>query len=273
MTRGYEPVQPSFVSGLGQNGLMQKIGCFGWLAIAFVFGSFFAGFKSYGYDFSVGWPGVVAIVAIIVTLVVISKSKNKDHSAELLVLASEVDQWVAAGLDAEGNKFDDDEEQLLFVLPNVELLEFKSTGSSYSGGSAGVSFPLFGRVRGNVGGSRGQITRNPEALALSDMGRLKVSTERLIFVGEKDAREIDLDKVLDFELGPNGLWVKLAMSNRQKRVCFQHMQVDQMTIGMAIGIAKEFSDKGLEGAKAYATQLAVDIRSTIAAEAAAKGKR
>ena len=64
MCRGSEPGQPSFVSGLGQNGLMQKIGCFGWLAIAFVFGSFFAGFKSDGYDFSVGWPGLVTIVAV-----------------------------------------------------------------------------------------------------------------------------------------------------------------------------------------------------------------
>jgi hypothetical protein len=273
LNQAFEPGHPDFVSGLGQNGHMQKIGCFGWLAIAFVFGSFFAAFRNGGFDITIGWPGLLAIVGIAIGVFVATKKNNKDHSAELLVVAGEIDQWVAAGLDAEGNKFDNDEEQLLFVLPNVELLEYKSTGSSYSAGSAGVSFPLFGRVRGNVGGNRGQITRNPEELVLSDMGRLKVSTERLIFVGEKEAREIDLDKVLDFELGPNGLWVKLAMSNRQKREGFQHMQVDQMPIGMAIGIAKEFADKGLEGAKTYATQLAADIRSTIAAEAAAKRRR
>lgn len=218
-------------------------------------------------------PALVFVVAIVFLAVNMQRNKNKDHSAELLAVAGDLEAWVAAGLDAEGNPFDADDEQLLFVLPNVELLEYKSTGSTYSGGSAGVSFPLFGRVRGNVGGNRGSISRNPEELILSDMGRLKVSTERLIFVGEKEAREIDLDKVLDFELGPNGLWVKLAMSNRQKREGFQHMEVDQIPIGMAIGIAKEFADNGLDAAKVYANNLSADIRATIAAEAAAKRRK
>ena len=215
-------------------------------------------------------PALVFVLAIVVMVFNLRRVKNKDHSAELLAVAGDIEAWVAAGRDAEGNPFDADDEQLLFVLPNVELLEYKSSGSTYSGGNAGVSFPLFGRVRGNVGGNRGSFSRNPEELILSDMGRLKVSTQRLIYVGEKEAREIDLDKVLDFELGPNGLWVKLAMSNRQKREGFQHMQVDQMPIGMAIGIAKEFADKGLDAAKLYAKNLAADIRATIEAEAAAK---
>jgi hypothetical protein len=252
---------------------MQKIGCFGWAAIIFVILSFFAAFRNGGFDLSIGWPGLLTIVFVAIAIFAATRKNNKDHSVELLAVAGDIEAWVAAGLDAEGNAFDADDEQLLFVLPNVELLEYKSTGSTYTGGSAGVSFPLFGRVRGNVGGNRGSISRNPEELILSDMGRLKVSTERLIFVGEKEAREIDLDKVLDFELGPNGLWVKLAMSNRQKREGFQHMQVDQIPIGMAIGIAKEFADKGLDAAKLYAKNLASDIRATIAAEAAAKRRK
>lgn len=220
-----------------------------------------------------GLPALVFVVAIVVLAVNMQRSKNKDHSTELLAVAGDLEAWVAAGLDAEGNPFDADDEQLLFVLPNVELLEYKSSGSTYSGGNAGVSFPLFGRVRGNVGGNRGSFSRNPEELILSDVGRLKVSTQRLIYVGEKESREIDLDKVLDFELGPNGLWVKLAMSNRSKREGFQHMQVDQIPIGMAIGIAKEFADKDLDAAKLYAKNLAADIRATIAAEAAAKRRK
>ena len=251
---------------------MKKIGCFGWIVIWLMGVSVIAAFGEGGNPI---WalPALIFVVAIVAGVFIMQRSKNKDHSAELLAVAGDLEGWVAAGLDAEGNPFDADDEQLLFVLPKVELLEYKSTGSTYSGGSAGVSFPLFGRVRGNVGGNRGSISRNPEELILSDMGRLKVSTERLIFVGEKEAREIDLDKVLDFELGPNGLWVKLAMSNRQKREGFQHMEVDQIPIGMAIGIAKEFADKGLDAAKLYANNLAADIRATIAAEAAAKRRK
>jgi hypothetical protein len=251
---------------------MKKIGCFGWLVIWLMGLGVIYAFSDGGNPV---WalPALVFVVAIVFLAVNMQRSKNKDHSAELLAVAGDLEAWVSAGLDAEGNPFDADDEQLLFVLPNVELLEYKSTGSTYSGGSAGVSFPLFGRVRGNVGGNRGSFSRNPEELILSDLGRLKVSTERLIYVGEKESREIDLDKVLDFELGPNGLWVKLAMSNRSKREGFQHMQVDQIPIGMAIGIAKEFADKGLDAAKLYAKNLAADIRATIAAEAAAKRRK
>lgn len=248
---------------------MKKIGCFGWIGIWLMgLGVIYA--FSDGGNLLYALPALVFVVAIVFLAVNMQRTKNKDHSAELLAVAGDIEAWVAAGLDAEGNPFDADDEQLLFVLPNVELLEYKSTGSTYSGGNAGVSFPLFGRVRGNVGGNRGSFTRNPEDLILSDIGRLKVSNQRLIYVGEKETREIDLDKVLDFELGPNGLWVKLAMRNRSKREGFQHMQVDQIPIGMAIGIAKEFADKGLEAAKLYAKNLAADIRATIAAEAAAK---
>jgi hypothetical protein len=248
---------------------MKKIGCFGWLVIWLMgFGVIYA--FSDGGNPLYALPALVFVLAIVVMVFNLRRVKNKDHSAELLAVAGDIEAWVAAGRDAEGNPFDADDEQLLFVLPNVELLEYKSSGSTYSGGNAGVSFPLFGRVRGNVGGNRGSFSRNPEELILSDVGRLKVSTQRLIYVGEKEAREIDLDKVLDFELGPNGLWVKLAMSNRQKREGFQHMQVDQIPIGMAIGIAKEFADKGLDAAKLYAKNLAADIRATIEAEAASK---
>jgi hypothetical protein len=240
---------------------MKKIGCFGWLVIWLMGVGVIAAFGEGGNPI---WalPALIFVVAIVAGVFIMQRSKNKDHSAELLAVAGDLEAWVAAGLDAEGNPFDADDEQLLFVLPNVELLEYKSTGSTYSGGSAGVSFPLFGRVRGNVGGNRGSFSRNPEELILSDLGRLKVSTERLIYVGEKESREIDLDKVLDFELGPNGLWVKLAMSNRSKREGFQ-----------SIGIAKEFADKGLDAAKLYAKNLAADIRATIAAEAAAKSRK
>jgi hypothetical protein len=248
---------------------MKKIGCFGWLGIFLMGVGVIYAFSDEGNPLY-AIPALVFVLAIVVMVFNLRRVKNKDHSAELLAVAGDIEAWVAAGRDAEGNPFDADDEQLLFVLPNVELLEYKSSGSTYSGGNAGVSFPLFGRVRGNVGGNRGSFSRNPEELILSDMGRLKVSTQRLIYVGEKEAREIDLDKVLDFELGPNGLWVKLAMSNRQKREGFQHMQVDQMPIGMAIGIAKEFADKGLDAAKLYAKNLAADIRATIEAEAAAK---
>lgn len=244
---------------------MQKIGCLGWFAIIFLVGSFIAAFQNDGFDIAVGWPALVAIVGIVVLVLVLTKRNNKDHSAGLLAVANMLDAWAVSNTDASGKPLTEAGEQELFELSAVELLEFKSSGSTYSGGTAGVSFPLFGRVRGNVGGNRGQISRNPEVLVNSDVGRLKVSSERLIFVGDRETREIELDKLLDVELGPNGLWAKLALSNRQKREGFQHMQLDQIPIGMAIGIANEWASGGKTGALAYTRNLSKDIRETLAA--------
>jgi len=249
---------------------MNKIGCFGWAALLIMFSALISGLQN---------PKTVALtigilvlfVAIIALAIYVKTRSGKNHSTELLRVADMLDAWAAGNL-RNGTADTEGDEEALFDVTNVELLEFKSTGSSYSGARAGISFPLFGRVRGNVGGSSGQITRNPEELLAVDTGTVKVTSERIIFIGEKEARVFDLDKVLDFELGPNGLWVKLAMSNKAKRAGFQHMALDQITLGMTFGIANSWSNDGKDAAVKYAKNLAQQIRDAMAAEAAAKIK-
>jgi hypothetical protein len=250
---------------------MKKFGCLGWLALILVIGGMANAFKD-PKQFFQAIPGIVIIVAVIVAVVVLQKQRVKDHSAELQKVAVMLDEWVA-GDQSEGTAITKGDEQALFDLPNVQLLDFKSTGSTYSGGNVGISFPIVGRIRGNVGGSQGQITRNPEQLMVVDTGTLKVTSKRLIYVGAKEAREIAIAKLLDVELGPNGLWAKLAISNKAKREGFEHMALDQITIGIAIAIANEWSTGGAEAAKKYATSTANGIRSTLAAEAEAKNKK
>jgi len=249
---------------------MNKIGCFGWAALLIMFSALISGLQSPN---TVGLTiGIVALFVAIIVLAIYLKTKGgKSHSSELLRIADMLDSWAAGNL-RNGTADTEGDEEALFDVTNVELLEFKSTGSSYSGGHAGISFPLFGRIRGNVGGSQGQITRNPEALLAVDTGTVKVTSERIIFIGEREARVFELDKILDYELGPNGLWVKLAMSNKTKREGFQHMALDQITLGMTFGVANAWSNDGKDAAVQYAKNLAQQIRDVMAAEAAAKSK-
>ena len=250
---------------------MNKIGCFGWAALLIMLSALISGLQN-PKTVALTTGIVVLFVAIIVLAIYLKTKGGKNHSSELLRIADMLDSWAAGNL-RNGTADTEGDEEALFDVTNVELLEFKSTGSSYSGAHAGISFPLFGRIRGNVGGSQGQITRNPEALLAVDTGTVKVTSDRIIFIGEKEARVFELDKVLDFELGPNGLWVKLALSNKTKREGFQHMALDQITLGMAFGVANAWSNDGKDAAVQYAKNLAQQIRDAMAAEAEAKAKR
>lgn len=253
------------VAGLHHTLGMNKIGCFGCFGILLAISLISSAVRDVGAAGAA--VGAFLVIAIVVALaILVTKSKGASHSAELLQIADKIDLWASGNL-FNGTAETVGDEEALFDITRVELLEFKSTGSSYSGGNLGVSFPIFGRVRANVGGSQGQITRNPEQLSSVDTGTLKITSQRMIFIGEKEARVFELAKVIDFELGPNGLWLKIAMSNKPKREAFQHMALDQIPIGIAVGIANAWSNDGKDAALKYAKDAAEQIRTTIAAEA------
>lgn len=258
-------LQNNDVSGLGHTKDMKRLGCFGWLGVFLAISLLSTMFQNLGS--AAGGIIALLVVALLVAVVIVEKrAKKSRHSSGLLSVADKIENW-ASGNTTLGTAETVCDEEALFDLTSVELLEFKSTGSSYSGGNVGVSFPIFGRIRGNIGGSQGQITRNPEELSVIDNGTLKVTSKRLIYIGEKEARVFELPKVLDFELGPNGLWLKIAMSNKPKREAFQHMNLDQIPVGIAVGIANAWSNEGRDSAIKYANDITEQIRSTVAAQA------
>jgi hypothetical protein len=75
---------------------MKKIGCFGWIAIWLMGLGVIAAFSDGGNPV---WalPALIFVVAIVFLAVNMQRSKNKDHSAELLAVAGDLEAWVAAG--------------------------------------------------------------------------------------------------------------------------------------------------------------------------------
>lgn len=163
-------------------------------------------------------------------------------------------------------------ESTVCVLQNVALTEYQSTGSSYSGGSAGVSFPLFGRVRGNVGGQRGSITRNPEQLMIVDQGQAIFTNQRIVFSGAKFVRDWDLKSTVSLEPGPNGINVKIAVSNRDRTSGLQALDIYGFGPGYAAAYVFNLFQEGEAAAKKWAKDLANEIRTIAAAERAKKAK-
>ena len=213
---------------------------------------------------------ILALVFSVAVAILVSQAGSKRastaHANEFQQTVSTLQTWIdsdskklAADIAAKG-------EQNLFELPNIQLMEYKSNGTEFVAGHAGVSFPIVGRVRGYTGGTRGESVRKPEVLTQIDAGKVLISNERIIFVGEKETDEWSWDKLVDAQAGDNGLWIKLASSKRAKNAFLQHEKHDQLPIAMAIGIANEWFKGGQGPAVEYAKGIVSQINSVANAD-------
>jgi hypothetical protein len=215
-----------------------------------------------------GWTLIVVVSGIIAFAVYQVKAKNREKFLNGLTNQANQLSLVANGqmqdssLAMSLNKG----EVVLATLPYTLLTEYQSTGSSYSGTNAGVSFPLFGNVRGHVGGQGGQITKNPEQLMVVDSGTSIYTNQRIVFSGAKFVRDWDLNKVVALEPGPNGFNVKIAVSNQSRTSGLQAPDVYQFGPGYLAAYAFNYYQNGAASAKKWAEDLVVQIRRTVEIE-------
>lgn len=247
----------------------QKVGCWGVLSLIIVLGFIVSLLST-----PAGW--ILLIVAGLIIWFAVYQIRASKQEKFLNGLAYQADQLslVAAGkiqdtsLAMALNKG----EKVLATLPYTLLTEYQSTGSSYSGGNAGVSFPLFGSVRGHVGGQGGQITKNPEQLMAIDTGTSIFTNQRIVFSGAKFVRDWDLDKVVSLEPGPNGFNVKIAVSNNARTSGLQSPDMNLFGPGYLAAYAFNYHQNGAASAKKWADELVTQIRQTVEIERAKKTK-
>ena len=217
-----------------------------------------------------GW----LLVACVVTLIIVVRTNKKkegqqklieslENSAQILdnIVAGKVSEPEVGFTLAKGEKF-------IYSLPIVSLTEYQSTGSSYSGTSAGVSFPIAGRIRGNVGGQSGEITKNPEQLMIVDQGRVIFTDQRILFAGAKLVRDWDLDKIVELSPGPNGYTVKIAVSNRERTSGLQALTGYEFGPGFVASYVFTLHSDGAAKAKEWVDDLTKRLRAGAASERA-----
>ena len=159
-------------------------------------------------------------------------------------------------------------QQVLFVAPLVALTEYQSTGSTYSGTNAGLSFPVGGNLRANVGGHTGQITKNPEQLMVIDQGQAVFTNQRIVFSGAKEVRDWDLSKTVSLVPAPNATSVKIAVTNHDRVSGLQAVGYQGFGPGFVAAYAFNWSQQGAAAARKWAKETAEQIRSVLAAETA-----
>ena len=140
----------------------------------------------------------------------------------------------------------------------AKLLEYRSGGSSYQGGSQGVSIRIAKGLSYRVGSNRGQLVRNPEQLQVIDNGDATFTNQRVVFGGQSQTREWAFDKLVDFNAGDNGTQVMISVSNRQKVSGLHAQSGERVQPGVLLEVAVAYANGGkkaaVEVAKNYLEQ-------------------
>jgi len=249
---------------------MQNLGCLVALIIGVVTASIVTAFQT--------WQGAliwfVAVAFIVLIIVVARKGKKENDRNTLLVMAEKLEALSKdlKPIETSGGLAIKAGESVYFELQPVGLIEYRSSGSTYSGMNQSVSIPIVKGVRYSVGSSQGSITRNPEQLTQIDTGKAIFTNKRIIFVGTNHTREWDLSKLVDMTSGPNGQTISISVSNRQKASGLSSIGRENITPGFYASITQQLNSEGLAAAKRNALEIATNIRAVFAQEDAEKQK-
>jgi uncharacterized membrane protein len=235
-----------------------NVGCFGILGLLIAIGAIVQFVQTPGGAILT----VLVIVGIALGVYFGMKNKKETEKAALLSLADKLEAISKDLKPIEPNspialKTGED---VYFESQPVGLIEYRSTGSTYSGMNQGVSVPIVKGVRYSVGGSSGTITRNPEQLTQIDTGKAIFTNQRIIFVGPNMTREWDLNKLVDMTSGPNGQTISISVSNRQKTSGLSSIGRENITPGFYASIIQQLHSEGSAAAKKNALFIATSLR-------------
>jgi hypothetical protein len=102
------------------------------------------------------------------------------------------------------------------IVDGAALIEPRRVPGQYVGGSTGVSFRIMKGVSFRVGQQRGSYVSGEERPTPIDQGMVVITDHRLLFRGDKYAREWLFSKLRGVSHSDDGHWTALAVSNRQK---------------------------------------------------------
>ena len=139
-----------------------------------------------------------------------------------------------------GFMLENDEFAVAFITGTGLLTVVRGPGR-YEGGYGGVSFPIFGRVRGHVGGQRGTYVQGKESMTYTDSGETMITNVRVMFRGDVRTEEWKFSKMMGMEHSPDGI-TTISMSTKSKPAALgygsEHAAEVQFRFEIAAAIAR-----------------------------------
>jgi hypothetical protein len=213
-----------------------------------------------------GWLVVFLCIGLTAAVwYLLRKSKIENNMGYMLRIADELETITSKfeGLDTYLSL--QKGEKVIYQRGDVQLREYKGTGSTFQSGNAGVIVRATQNIGVTLGGSRGSLTPNPEEQTVIDTGTAIFTNQRILFAGPNHAREWEFDKLINFSTGDNGFVADIAVSNRTRVSAIAGDSQYGITPGIMASICIDLFQDGEDKARASAQELIQDIRNKAAA--------
>lgn len=147
-------------------------------------------------------------------------------------------------------------ERVFLVLDGAILVEPRRQRGQYQAGTAGVSFRVMKGVTFRTGGIRGSYTPGPEVATVIDQGSITITNQRVVFQGDKQAREWAYAKMLGHVHDDDDPITTIHVSNRQRASGFGYTPEAAPTVRLRLEYALAcYSDT----VKAFTAELEEDL--------------
>ena len=130
-------------------------------------------------------------------------------------------------------------ERLVYGIRGGGLFEPRRMPGQWSGRSAGISVPVADGIRLRVGKSAGTFVQGDEEPTLIDTGDVSLTTQRVVFQGDKYTREWLYAKLIGIMHYADQPRTAIQVSNRQKTsgIVYAGLPADLVRLRLAVAVA------------------------------------
>ena len=168
---------------------------------------------------------------------------NQEH--QVLTHALDIFTGAANGEEPSDNNLVQKKGELILWTGTAIFHEAGRTPTRYTGRSQGISIPIVAGIRYRVGSMAGQVIPGEEMQMDKEQGMVKLTNQRLIFVGPNNSTEWAFAKFLAATSNPTRDDFLFAVSNRKKTSGLRFTPTDGVAFSRLLALALYAYEKGL----------------------------
>ena len=168
-----------------------------------------------------------------------------NHEQEILTDALDIFTGAANGEEPADNNLVQKKGELILWTGTAIFHEAGRTPTRYTGRTQGISIPIVAGIRYRVGSMAGQVIPGEEMQMDKESGMVKLTNQRLIFVGPNNSTEWAFAKFLAATSNPNRDDFLFAVSNRKKTSGLRFTPADGIAFSRLLALSLYAYEKGI----------------------------